>query len=350
MDSPLSRRSLSGPEQAAIHWHSRLQGGDASAQAWVEFTNWLNADAANNTAYTLVSDIWDKAGRFESAFSSVQGAPPPASSAEIFDFPGAKKRKPSTRRPLVLAGGFGSAIAAMLLVLAAPMVLGQGYIDYNTEVGEQRTVILADGSTIMLNTNTRLRVKYGKKERHVDLKSGEAFFTVEHNDAKPFTVAVHGILVRDVGTRFDIRDDALRTTISVTEGIVDVGMGPLKKKDSPTEFSANYRLTAGEQAVIEGNNNSLIRPFDANVITAWKQGQLVFQDANLDVVATELNRYFITPVELANATLGEMHFTGVLQIHDQKRAVRDLAAFFALIPEYKPGRIVLYRNMKNERS
>jgi transmembrane sensor len=347
MNSPCAKRRLSAPEQTAIDWHSRQQSGDAGAQAWVEFTDWLNADAAHNTAYTMVSDIWDKAGRFGAAFSSPQVQESPAVSAKIFRFPGAKKATASVDRPLVLAGGFGSAIAASLMIMASPMVLGQSQIAYSTDIGEQRTVTLADGSTIMLNTNTHLTVKYGRKERHIDMQSGEAFFSVEHNETKPFTVAVHGLLVKDVGTRFDVRDDALQTIVSVTEGIVDVGLVPNARGTKAGWGQQAQRLNAGQQITFTDAKKSVVHTFNAEEVTAWKQGQLVFHNDDLEKVTAELNRYLKTPVQLADASLSGMHFTGVLQIHDQKRAVRDLAAFFALAPEYKPGRIVLKQEAKS---
>jgi len=313
-------------EKEAVRWHVRLNGGAASGEDWMAFTRWLETDPAYNAAYDAVARIWDAAGALAEPATKQEEA---ELSENVIAFPFYRLRTAARARPIVFGGGFGVAIAATLLVLAAPVFLSDQSVSYSTGVGEQRTIMLADGTSVMLNTNTDITIRYGKKMRQVDMKRGEAFFSVHHDQARPFTVAVNDLKVTDVGTRFDIRNDLDRTQVSVTEGIVDIGL-VIANGEHPGLQPKPLRLTAGDQAVYHMGHDIVTNTFDVEQLTAWKQGQLVFENDDLATVTAELNRYFDRPVILAEADLGNLRFSGVLQIHDQKRALRDLTAFFSL--------------------
>jgi transmembrane sensor len=314
-------------EKEAVCWHVRLYGGNANGDDWMAFTRWLETDPAYNAAYDTVVKIWDAAGELTEP-ASINDVETELSE-NVIAFPLHRLRTAARARPVVFGGGFGAAIAATLLVLSAPVFLNSESTSYSTGIGEQRTITLADGSTVMLNTNTDITIRYGKKVRRVNMKKGEAFFSVYHDQARPFTVAVNDLKVTDVGTRFDIRNDPDRTQVSVTEGIVDIGL-VMANSERPNFQPKSLRLTAGDQAVYRMGHDIVTHPFDVEQLTAWKQGQLVFENDDLATVTAELNRYFDRPVILAGADLGSLRFSGVLQIHDQKRALRDLTAFFSL--------------------
>jgi len=75
---------------------------------------------------------------------------------------------------------------------------------YATALGEQRSVRFEDGSTVELNSRSKIRVKYSKQERDVELIEGQALFHVAHDTSRPFIVAVGATRVRAVGTEFDV--------------------------------------------------------------------------------------------------------------------------------------------------
>ncbi|MDQ7018702.1 MAG: FecR family protein [Robiginitomaculum sp.] len=328
-------------EEEAVQWHVRLQGGAATSDDWMAFTRWLETDPAYNAAYDAVVRIWDVAGELAEPACLSDGKK--TSTKNIIAFPFHRLPSAVRARPIVFGGGFGTAIAATLLVLAAPVFLSSQSASYSTGIGEQRTITLADGTTVMLNTNTDISIHYGKNIRQVNMKKGEAFFTVHHDQSRPFTVAVNDLKVTDVGTRFDIRNDLGRTQVSVTEGIVDIGL-VMANGEPRSVMPKPVRLTAGDQAVYRIGHDLETHTFDVEQLTAWKQGQLVFENDNLATVTAELNRYFDRPVILADADLGNLRFSGVLQIHDQKRALRDLTAFFSLKTKETSSSVLLLHN------
>ncbi|PHS22754.1 MAG: hypothetical protein COA85_10930 [Robiginitomaculum sp.] len=329
-------------EKEAVHWHVRLHGGAASGDDWMAFTRWLETDPTYNAAYDAVARIWDTAGVL-AELTSIKDEESELNE-NVIAFPFHRLRAAARARPVVFGGSFGAAIAATLLVLISPVFLSSQSTSYSTGIGEQRTITLADGTTVMLNTNTDITIRYGKKVRQVDMKKGEAFFSVHHDNARPFMVAVNNLKVTDVGTRFDIRNDSDHTRVSVTEGIVDIGL-VIANGDISKTAPKPLRLKAGEQAEYRTGHGMLTHSFNAEQLTAWKQGQLVFENDDLDMVTTELNRYFERPIVLAEADLGGLRFSGVLQIHDQKRALRDLTAFFSLKAEETNSNILLHHEL-----
>ncbi|MDQ7018629.1 MAG: FecR domain-containing protein [Robiginitomaculum sp.] len=335
-------------EEKALHWHVRLHGGDATEADWLDFTSWLEAEPAHNDAYDLVALAWDAAEDLKDsppvAANDSEDIPNPGNN--VVAFPLHRLRKAITAKPMAFGGGFGAAIAATLLVLMAPVFLGpNGSIDptlYATGIGEQRTVTLADGSTVVLNTDTSIAVTMDKKARHVVLKKGEAYFTVHHEKTRSFTVAANSLRVTDIGTRFDVRMDSDRTLVSVTEGIVEVAPLDLKS-DTDDGLSSTLRLVKGQQAVHQVDTDKIkVQSFDPVQITTWQQGYLVFENDDLGSVVSELNRYFPTPLTLAQNDLASLHFSGILQITDQDRAVRDLTALLSLSAEETDSGIILH--------
>jgi hypothetical protein len=93
---------------------------------------------------------------------------------------------------------------------------------YATGIGEQRTVTLSDGSTVELNSQSRLRVAFHPHERDVELLEGQALFHVAHDRTRPFLVQSEGAKVRAVGTQFDVYRKSDGTVITVVEGRVAV--------------------------------------------------------------------------------------------------------------------------------
>ena len=350
MTKGVTQSKRNSPLEAALRWHVRLHGGDASAADWHAFTHWLEADPAHNAAYDSVALAWEAAAEPAPA-ADAQGAaddPPAAAPAgKVIAFPLHRLRRAVGARPWAFGGGFGAAIAATLLLVLAPVFMNRhgatGFTVYSTGIGEQKTVTLADGSTVMLNTDTALAVRLGRDARRVQMQKGEAFFTVRHDSARPFTVALNDLTVTDVGTRFNVRDDKTRIVVSVSEGMVELARaGPVADTQSTQAGAPRaQRLGAGQQAVHQPGDGLVVRAFTPARTMAWQQGQLVFENDDLATVSAELNRYFKTPVTLASAKLAHLRFSGVLQITDQDRAVGDLTAFLPVVAEKTQSGILL---------
>ncbi len=190
-------------------------------------------------------------------------------------------------------------VALVFNPLAAPT--------YATSVGEQRFVKLADGSTIHLNTHSRVRVEFSGATRHVQLLAGEALFTVASDPARPFDVSDGRATFRALGTQFNLykREDGTRLT--VTEGVVQVNTssGTARAGDPP-------RVSAGEQVEVVATGQVVKSAIpDASRSVSWPQRTLVFRDTALPEVVAEFNRYNAIQLRLDSERTGVRRISGI---------------------------------------
>jgi transmembrane sensor len=96
-------------------------------------------------------------------------------------------------------------LVAVTLILPEQAYILDDYIsDYRTGTGELKDIQLADGSRILLNTNTSLSVDYTESFRQITLHHGQALFTVVKDNKHPFVVASGGLAIRALGTAFEV--------------------------------------------------------------------------------------------------------------------------------------------------
>lgn len=204
---------------------------------------------------------------------------------------------------------------------------------YATNTGQQRNLVLNDGSTIELNTESSVRVEYSKAARNVYLLRGEALFDVKHNAAVPFRVHANGTLIEDLGTQFTVHRRSDATTVSVIEGVVQVSTEesvpppPMGKPDhfpdlvvTTKEFQPlrkPARLSAGEQASIVAEGTLMQRrPANIPQATAWRHGRVAFLGSTLEEIITEFNRYNLRKIQIHGESLRERRFSGVFDARD----------------------------------
>lgn len=164
----------------------------------------------------------------------------------------------------------------------------------NSWGNEQKELDLADGSKIWLNAASTIKypLAFNGKERVVEL-SGEAFFEVTKNPAKPFRVLIKGAEVEVLGTQFNImayeNEPVSRTTL--IEGAVEVSNG-----------SQRIPLKPGQQAevVYDGDASTSIRLVDGvstDADVAWRNGVFKFKNDDLPTVMREIGRYYNVEIE-----------------------------------------------------
>jgi transmembrane sensor len=203
--------------------------------------------------------------------------------------------------------------AVALAVLVASLWIYLSPQRVNTSVGEQRSVILADGSLVTLNTSSSIEVHMAKRHRLVKLLAGEALFQVAHDASRPFDVTTGDTIVRAVGTQFDVDRRAASTTVTVVEGRVAV-LTAANGNQTPAE--ARLPLEAGEQlTLIPRTARRLVRT-DVSTAIAWTQRKLIFEHRLLGEVADEFNRYNRQIIEIQSAELRNQEITGVFEAND----------------------------------
>lgn len=296
-------RDMTGPntrvetaELEAAAWHARLGEPRVSTQTIEDFFAWRSRPE-NADAYRRVETAWTESGRL-AASPQIQAALDAALSSS-------PERKRSRSLPPALF-----ALAAGLVIVA--LIYG-GWVwqgarsGFETGVGEQRLVQLADGSSVQLDTNTLLRVRFSDGQRLVDLERGQALFTVAHDASRPFIVQADGTSVTAVGTVFDVRRDAQGVRVTLVSGAVDVvraGRG------------APARLAAGQQTSVT-DKGVATRAVDVAAAVGWTEGRIVFVDTPLDQAVAEVNRYLTRPVALAPGADGAVAVNGVFKAGDR---------------------------------
>ncbi len=235
----------------------------------------------------------------------------------------------SPRKSIPWATAASLLITALLLGLFAAMppdsindeaVTGSFY---ETALGEQRSVLLSDGSVVELNTLSKLRVEFRDDARLVELVAGEAVFEVAKDPMRPFRVDAGAAFVKAVGTRFNVYRQSAQTIVTVVEGRVEVSRPPTVPTSPNSEAAGEIaqlpivELVPGDQvAVTAGGLISAPAVVDTNKAIAWTDRRLVFDGDNLASVARELNRYNREQLVIADPELAEEPISGVFYAND----------------------------------
>jgi transmembrane sensor len=203
--------------------------------------------------------------------------------------------------------------AALALVVGVAMIWHfSGTQRFQTAFGEQRSVVLSDGSVVTLNTSSAIEVHMAKNRRTVDLLSGEALFEVEHDPARPFDVTAGNTTVHDVGTQFNVDRRPGSTVVTVVEGKVAVFTGGERAKGDTTGLP----LAAGEQLTVGPSTAPHVVRVNLATVIAWTQRRLVFDHRPLGEVAEEFNRYNLERIEIDSPELRSEEITGVFEAND----------------------------------
>lgn len=201
-------------------------------------------------------------------------------------------------------------------------------LSYTTVFGEQKTVMLPDGSEVHMNVSTELVLHYQAHRRQLTLLKGEATFAVQTDKNRPFIVDAGQVQVEVTGTVFNVRRHAQgNVEVAVTEGSVQVSSGPWWNRKQAS-------LTPGMLAQGSEDQAWLVQRTDVAARTAWRQGKVVFRDQTLDEVVQEMNRYLPEPIKLMDEKLKRLRMAGVFNIEDAQ-------GFLLALQEQLPGTVVM---------
>lgn len=328
------RDPAKGPDPAvaeAAAWHARLATRRVSQTTLEEFFAWRR-NPTNAAAYQRVERLWADAGDL-------------SSDPQIADAVGHawnwKTRHKSAflgRRGFVVA-----AAAATVVLLVGGTVWFQGRAPlYATAVGEQRLINLTDGSTVRLDTDSRLRVRFQNGERRLDLQQGQAMFDVAHDPSHPFIVEAGDTRVTAIGTVFDVRRRAEGTAVTLVSGVVQVdaetgeGLAPRRR-----------RLAAGQQTWVTAAGE-VTRNVDVSAATSWAEGRLVFRDTPLREAVAEMNRYLPAGIVLDAGAAEAVAVNGSFKIGDREAFVAAATDVFGLEAVATDGGVVRLVADKNK--
>jgi len=296
-------------------WFAKMSSGEATDADRRAFETWLDAAPERRTAHDRFQALL---GVVDEGFLD-HDAPEVLLDAAAPPFAPSRRRRPEGTRPLLLRSrpAFATAAAAAVVVVTAGWLLVQPgrYQPAATAVGEQRTLTLADGSHVILNTDTSLSYRMGRSARAIRLARGEAFFEVRKDPKAPFVVAVDEGEVRAVGTAFNVRSWGGQTDVSVKEGVVAVR----------THDGQAGRLLAGDHAVITAAGLRIVQRGDNTaIVDAWTQGRLVYRNQPLSVVVKDLDRYFAGRL-VADGPLVDTRVSAVISLGDERAVLAALS-------------------------
>jgi transmembrane sensor len=223
----------------------------------------------------------------------------------------------------------------LLLGLGVALFMLKKPEEFKTELGEQRSVLLADGSRVTLNTASTIEVDLHKGRRRVRLVQGEALFEVAHDTARPFEVRAGNAVIGDVGTQFNVDMRSNGTTVTVVEGQVAVNSSRPGQGGAQTAHRDPESMSAG--LILGANDRIVITPVglgapqhgvNVTAAVAWMQRQLMFARRPLGEVAEEFNRYNRDRIDIDSAELKRREITGVFEAKDPASFV----AFLSSIP------------------
>ena len=309
MTSPKIRVERAETEAAA--WHAKLGVKPVSSDTIKDFFAWRE-DPAHAEAYRRVHKAWTDTGRL-AADPELQ---------RVLDDAMTRRSKAIASRPRRTFIGLAAVGAGLALVLAVGTWSWlEARTQFATAVGEQRLVQLADGSSVRLDTDTRMKVRFDHARRVIVLEQGQALFNVAHDAGRPFLVRAGDTQVTAVGTIFDVRRDRSDVQVTMVQGIVDVAGGEQGRAPS--------RMRAGHQATVTAAGTAT-KAVDVVTATSWADGRIVFRDTPLRAAVAEVNRYLTQKVELDGDAKGDVPVSGVFKVGDRDAFVSTAAAVLEL--------------------
>lgn len=283
-------------QETADQWLVRMHSGIEKPEIRLELLSWLESDPRHQQAYQNAQELWQQLGQLTHypPFQKTLNSPYTPRAGSV------RRLMPKLHLSLAVAA------CLALITLMMPWLNIRLNADHTTAVGETKTLQLADGSTVYMNTQTAIIVDFATTERKIRLLEGEAEFVVAKDINRPFIVSVGDETIKALGTDFIVRCDHDQLTVTQLESRVEV---------RHPAHAQTVVLNPGEQLrhqhghVFE--NKSLV---DVQKATAWRRGKLVFESTPLATVVAEINRYRSGRIVLLGDKQAKLPVSGVFDI------------------------------------
>ena len=349
--------------EEAAEWLIRLDSERPPARSELQALGaWLAQSPAHREELRRLASLWNRMNILTELSVPLTKA---SARSPRRSLGGAARRGPARRWRYAALGMMvmSATITAALFLTGddAPPAVAENHV-YETGVGQQSTVVLPDGSSVILNTSSRINVNYDSRYRNVYLSQGEALFSVAKLANVPFRVYAGSERVEALGTAFSVRLDHQFVKVIVTEGRVSLASaatsqpenadpaaragshpavpGPAPRAHSGDAFRPVGRLGAGEAATIYANAepNTIAEPAVSAIESftsaelerqlAWSDGILLFSGDTLGSVAKEVSRYTTLRIEIPDAELRNLRVGGRLPIGETEAMLAALEANF----------------------
>lgn len=314
---------------AAVEWHSRWEQG-LSESEHEALRQWLAEDAAHDAAFRpLTQDMAllrsapaDMVAKARSSFKR-EAIASGGSSAQSCGEPVKPKAMEGRARAGALLNWMQPRSALVAACCAAVFAAGIGWhqwmlqptfeSSYVAQKGQQRLVILPDGTELAMDTDTQAQVTMYRDRREVLIADGQIMFSVAADPKKPFHVLAGPARVTVLGTRFSVRyrnqgADAGAVNVSVEKGHVRVANSystASAKADLPVDLLAGQGLRVSSSGML----GQVASVFPGSV-ALWRKGLVRFDNTSLADALLELERYGPTGLEIRDPAVAALTIGG----------------------------------------
>ena len=318
---------MSKVHEEAAAWVARLEGQAPAAEERARFDAWIAISPAHAAAYDEALRTWHDlaAMRGKEQYRALLGKP--TLRERIVN------GVPGPRWFAAAAGVAAVAAFAWLAVSLGLLPFPHQPTQVATAMAEVRETTLPDGTRVVLGAQSQLSFEVTANVRRATVVGGDAYFTVAHDSARPFTVSIDDVQVRVVGTQFEIRRRSGEVSVAVEEGTVDVA----RTNAAAVRLHRGEAVTAGEGAQLTVHS---VEPAD---IAAWRSGRLLYDNAELRDVVADANRYARSRIVIADAQLEGLRVTTSFRTSQVEGMIETLQAVLPLVAERQAGgQIVLH--------
>jgi transmembrane sensor len=330
-------------EAQASYWFVLLELPECTDKQRARFKQWLNESEANQQAFSLVKRSHAAVEKHLTDPALAQISVQALEQAKLLKATSLKANQSAQTKSWMS----WPAIAAMLIMLIGLGGFGFNHYShqnslannktnsaietYQTKIGERSVVVLADGSSVTLNTNSQIAVSFSNMTRSIKLIKGQVFFDVEKDVTRPFIVEVGNKRVIALGTAFDIRfDDNKQVEVTLIEGRVAVDdilkddnilkNSPKETINGPTPTQLNQskvvELSPGEKLIAKKDKAVKVVSLDTTQkTTSWTQGHLIYRLEPITSVIKEMNRYSTKKIKLdPHQAINDIKISGVFKL------------------------------------
>ena len=307
--------------EEAMDWVLRLGEAPGDPETARRFEAWLSRSQSHVDAWNRACRAWRLMGHVPPAYRHVWNRPGTPS--------GASRRavrhtatRPSGRRFKAAGGMAAAAVAVVVVALSAPDLWLRFQADHMTATAEVRIVELDDGSTVTLGGGSAIATDFDADRRELTILSGQAFFDVAHDPARPFIVEAKGVDVTVHGTAFDVQLSTRATRVALARGAVGLSF----EHDGARRMAS---MTPEEMIVVDRGTGGMVRDAIAlEDIAAWRNGRLFVRDATVGSVVEQLRRYHPAWISIPDGRLAAQRVTGLYDLDDPDRALDALVRPF----------------------
>ncbi len=346
-------------EEEAGAWLIKLDGDSApSAEELASLREWLERSPVHREELGNLADFWGKINVL-TELAVPLGHPEGRTNRSFVER--LRHAIPQFGRAGFVTAVFviGIGVAATFWLRPDPFLSSNGL--YATAVGQQQSTALADGSVVLLNTNSQIKVDYNNEFRNIRLLQGEAHFTVAKSAARPFRVYAGNGRVQAVGTAFSVflKDNTIDVTVTEGKDVLASVNRPSTSRLPQQGTPPGTVNSSGSNAIVDsgfveilgtikaGESATLQSFLDADSVStinaietvearemakrlSWREGMLTFAGDPLEVVVEEISRYTTVSIEITDPVVRATRIGGRFPIGETDAMFDALEANFGL--------------------